>query len=267
MDTHEEFQDRIQRAKNTLKRKELERKYGARFAYNEADASPAIIGQWLECVEEFERLTRAAGRTTVRAFAGNPHYPPPSTLSPRRVSQELRALLNHLGAHAIAVHFDRTVPPEEAYRFIVEELLDHQMDNVRIKGLTHNFTYGNFHPDRPERARMTGARFLGALLDADGDGCTQVAAGCPLDQPGGKIERSIRAFHGAVAAFTTSEVKALDCSVEGDTAHARFSVSWTGLRSQSMAPLSGSGIASVWLHHSGAGWKVVQFTCPGCEVL
>lgn len=268
MDTHDELQDAVQRARNTLKRQELERKYGARFAYNEADASPAVIGQWLDCVEEFERLFHAAGQTTVRAYTGNPQFPSPSTLSPRRVSQELRALLNHLGAYAIAVHFDRTVPPAEAYRFIVEELLDHQMDNVRIKGLTHNFRYGNFHPDDAACAKMMAAHFLGALLDGDIEGCMQVSTESRPEQPGepvGKMRSAITAFHASVAAFTTSEVRARDCSVEGARATATFTVSWTGLHRGTMAPLSASGIASVWMQYSGSNWKVVRVRCPGCN--
>ena len=73
----DETQDRIQRALNERKRKDLEEKYGARFSFDESDAPPEIIGEWLDTVEEFERQFKTAGRTTVRAYAGNPPVVPP----------------------------------------------------------------------------------------------------------------------------------------------------------------------------------------------
>ncbi|HUI09607.1 MAG TPA: hypothetical protein VL221_04715 [Bacteroidota bacterium] len=139
-------QDRIQRALNEQKRRELEEKYGARFSFNDADAPPEVIGEWLQTVEEFERRFQAAGKTTVRAYAGNPEAPLPSAVPPAFMVAELRRLLEHLSAHAIAVHFDRTVPAREAYRFIVEELFEMEIDDVHLDGMTHNFVYGDFHP-------------------------------------------------------------------------------------------------------------------------
>jgi hypothetical protein len=32
------------------------------------------------------------------------------------------------------------------YRFLVTELLEEMMDDIRIPGMTHNFLYDDFHP-------------------------------------------------------------------------------------------------------------------------
>ena len=143
----DETRDRIQRTLNEAKRRALEEKYGARFSFSESDAPPEVIGEWLDTVEEFELKFQGAGRTTVRAFAGDPPALSPSSVPAGCFPSELRRLIRHLNANAIAVHFDRTVPPEEAYRFIVEELFNFEIDDVRIEGMTHNFVYRDFHPD------------------------------------------------------------------------------------------------------------------------
>ena len=269
----ENAQDRIQRALNERKRKDLEEKYGARFSFSESDAPPEIIGEWLDTVEEFERQFQGAGKTTVRAYAGNPDCPPPSALSPLEIPRELRRLIDHLGAHAVAVHFDRTVSQAEAYRFIVEELFDMEIDDVRIAGMTHSFAYEDFHPDAEACATMFAGHFLYALFGKDSDGCIQrtdrdelySSSGRPVSQA--EMRRSIETFEGGIAAFTGSDVSEKECAVRGDYATVRFAVSWTGLQAGTLQSLSASGEATLTMKRAGIVWNVVRVVCPGWEWL
>ena len=267
----DETQDRIQRALNERKRRDLEEKYGARFSFDESDAPPEIIGEWLDTVEEFERQFKTAGRTTVRAYAGNPHFAPPSTLTPPCIRGELRRLIDHLDAHAIAVHFDRSVPPAEAYRFIVEELFDMEIDDVHIPGMTHSFVYEDFHPDEEACATMFAGHFLYALFGKDATGCMQRADREELYSSSGRritrdeMRREIERFVSEIAVFTGSDVTEKGCTVEGDSATVRFAVSWSALRAGTLSSLGASGTATLFLKRSGIGWNVVRVECPGWE--
>jgi hypothetical protein len=264
-------QDRIQRALNEQKRTELEEKYGARFSFSESDAPPEIIGEWLNTVEEFERQFQGAGKTTVRAYAGNPPAPPHSSLPPGLIPAELRRLIDHLNAHAIAVHFDRTVPPAEAYRFITEELFNLEIDDVRIAGMTHSFAYEDFHPDDEACATMFAGHFLYSLFGRDTDACMQRADRGELYSSSGRpvtrdeMRRAISRFTSGVAVFTGSDVTEKGCSVDGGYATVRFALSWSGLQAGSLASLSASGEATLLLKRSGIGWNVVRAECPGWE--
>jgi len=262
-------QDRIQRALNEQKRKELEEKYGARFSFNDADAPPEIIGEWLQTVEEFERRFQAAGKTTVRAYAGNPPAPPPSSIPAGRMLSELRRLLDHLSAHAIAVHFDRTVPASEAYRFIVEELFTMEIDDVHLEGMTHNFVYGDFHPDDGACASMFAGRFLHSLFCRDVESCMQRIDGAELSTPSGRriareeFRQAIERFVSSVAVFTGSDVTERECTVERRHATVKFALSWSGLEAGTLRPLHASGIATVDLRRDGLAWNVTRIDCPG----
>jgi hypothetical protein len=265
----DDTQDRIQRALNERKRKSLEEKYGARFSFDESDAPPEIIGEWLDTVEEFERQFQGAGKTTVRAYAGNPHCPPPSSLAPARIPRELRRLLDHLDANAIAVHFDRTVPPAEAYRFIVEELFNMEIDNVRVAGMTHSFAYEDFHPDNEACATMFAGHFLYALFGRDTEGCMQRTGKGDLFSSAGRnvtreeMRRAVEDFISGIAVFTGSDVSERGCTVENDRATVRFAISWTGLQAGTLRTVSASGGATVSMERSGIGWYVVRVECPG----
>ena len=269
MEMPDDTQDRIQRALNELKRKNLEDKYGARFSFSESDAPPEIIGEWLDTVEEFERQFQGAGKTTVRAYAGNPHCPPPASILPRQIPGELRRLIDHLGANAIAVHFDRTVPPAEAYRFIVEELFEMEIDDVRIAGMTHSFDYEDFHPDKAACATMFAGHFLYTLFGRDIEGCMQRTDREELYSPSGRpvtrdeMRVAVGAFVEGVAVFTGSDVTEKGCTVEGEYASVRFAIFWTGLEAGTLRSLSSSGVATVRMKRSGIGWNVVRVECPG----
>jgi hypothetical protein len=265
----DDTQDRIQRALNEQKRKNLEEKYGARFSFSESDAPPEIIGEWLDTVEEFERQFQGVGKTTVRSYAGNPRFTPPSSLPPRQIPGELRRLIDHLGANAIAVHFDRTVPPAEAYRFIVEELFDMEIDDVRIAGMTHSFVYEDFHPDEEACATMFAGHFLYALFGRDTQGCMQRSDREELYSPSGRpvtreeMRRSIDTFVAGIAVFTGSDVTERGCTVERGYASVRFAISWTGLEAGTLRSLSASGVATVRMKRSGIAWNVIRVECPG----
>lgn len=267
----DDTEDRIQRALNERKRKSLEEKYGARFSFDESDAPPGIISEWLDTVEEFERQFQGAEKTTVRAYAGNPDCPPPASIPGARIPHELRRLIDHLEANAVAVHFDRTVPPAEAYRFIVEELFNMEIDNVHVAGMTHSFAYEDFHPDDEACATMFAGHFLYALFGRDAEGCMQRAGKGDLFSASGRtvtreeLRRAVEAFISGIAVFTGSDVSEKGCTVEKDRAAVRFAISWTGLRAGTLRAVSASGTATVTLQRSGIGWYVVRVECPGWD--
>jgi hypothetical protein len=144
---NENQEDRIQRALNEAKKRELEEKYGAHFGEGESKLPPELEAEWLSHIEEFERQYQNADRVTVRAFVGNPDLKPVAEIPPDQVQSEVENLLEILESNSITVHFDRKITAEETYRFLSEELMNQEIDNIRIEGMSHNFIYSEFHPE------------------------------------------------------------------------------------------------------------------------
>lgn len=139
--------DSIQRALNEAKKEELRQKYGATFMAVDSGIPPYIESQWLSNIEEFEQKFESAEITTVGKFIGSPVLRPLGEIPPGRLEKEVRRVLSVLGANDIVVYFGREVSPAEKYRFLVEELMDVEMQEIRIEGMTHNYIYEEFHPD------------------------------------------------------------------------------------------------------------------------
>ena len=135
------------------KKRAMEAEFGCHFGGGNSSIPPELEWDWLHYIEEFERQFRQNRETTVRRFVGNPAVRPLSELSDGQIAGELARLLDLLAGNSIIVHFTGPLSAGEMYRFVAEELLDEEMDDIRIPGMTHNFLYEDFHPleRRPER--------------------------------------------------------------------------------------------------------------------
>jgi hypothetical protein len=132
------------------KKRALEQEFGCTFHSGNSTVPPEVEWDWLHCVEEFERQHRLCRQTTVRRFIGEPLLPAPENLMPQQLAGELERLLDLLAANTVIVHFPGGLGEREMYRFLVGELLEEMMDDIRIPGMTHNFLYEDFHPGEEE---------------------------------------------------------------------------------------------------------------------
>lgn len=137
----DEIRQRIQVALSQAKKDKLRDQYGMEFEYADAELSPELENEWLDSVLEFERQFEQAKSITVRKRIGDPPIRPLSDLPLYAVSEAVMTLLELLAAHGIVVDFLGDVDELEMYRYLTEELLDEEMDDIRIEGMMTHFTY------------------------------------------------------------------------------------------------------------------------------
>jgi hypothetical protein len=119
----------------------LRDEYGMEFEYTDSRLPPDEENEWLDHVLEFERQFEQAKSITVRERIGNPPIRPLRELPLYAVGEAITALLELLAVHGIVVDFLGEVDELEAYRYLTEELLDEEMDDIRIEGMMTHFTY------------------------------------------------------------------------------------------------------------------------------
>ncbi len=137
----DEMRRRIQEALSQSKRDKLRNKYGMEFEARDSGLSPEAESEWLDHVLEFEEQFEQAELITVRERIGDPPIRPLSDLPLYAVGEAVTTLLELLAAHGIAVDFLGDVDELEAYRYLTEQLLDEEMDDIRVAGMTTHFTY------------------------------------------------------------------------------------------------------------------------------
>lgn len=263
-------QDQIQRALNEAKKRSLEERFGGKFSSTGPELPPEVEAEWLENIEEFERQFEQAAQITVGRYIGDPVLRRFGDIPPCEVEAELDRLLEILVSNNIEVHFDASVPFGERYKFITEELLKEEMDDIRVDGMTQHFIFEEFHPNQKLDAELEAEMFLRELLAHDVEARLLSLSNQELRGPDGTpitpeaMLRHVEEFRGGFAVFMERNVGKAQCTVDGDGyATVRVPVSWEALRAESMEPVEVSGTAVLRMKKEDEQWCVVQATLPG----
>lgn len=266
----DDFQDRIQRILNEKKKEDLRKRYGMQLEGHSEELSPQEESEWLEYITEFERQFENATEISVRERIGSPAIRPLSDISDVELESALDQLLGLLYANNIVVDFINEVDDREAYRFIVEELLDEMMDDIRIPDMYSHFTYEDFHPNDMEDVKQWSEEFLQAFFENDDEMLTLALAKDELkDSKGNAIsleefKAMIDEFHTKYIAIMAFSVHAEKASVDGDFANVDVMTVWQGLKYDGKSIARNTGVSKIFLKRSPySGWDVIHAQIAG----
>lgn len=264
--------DRIERALIEQKKEILRQRYGARFSGNPETLPPEVERAWLDYVIEFEAASSDAALTTVRHFIGDPVFGHITDIPEGRIGAELEKAVEILASNGVFVDFiNPSTCVRERYRFITEELLDEQIEDLRIDGLETHYLYEAYHPADEEDVRRHGVEFLTALFRKsrsalgaflpDGECYNSRGEHIPPD----KFRNQTDCFLNSFTSFICPRVEPLLTQVQGDYATVEIDVIWHGVSSDSLST-SGTGVARLRLKRSDSGrWGVIQVCLPGWQ--
>ncbi len=265
---------------NELKKRDLTEKYGASFSNINDDLSPEIENIWLNNIEEFEKQYEKAKLTTVWEYIGKPEYRKITEINESEISPRLNELFDLLDKNNISLDTICDVEEKELYRFITDELFEHEMDDMRIPGMTSCFIYEEFHPNAKneiERAidyffRMTMAKMknIGGegydLLYIDEQNFCDID-GNTIDKE--KVIKSINTFLDSFDSLSivTYDVKSLAINKEEEDACVDFHICYRGVFDGTAQYVEYKGDGSFKLHPSEyGGWSIYQIDMPGLKI-
>jgi hypothetical protein len=255
----DEMRRRIQEALSQAKRDTLRDEYGLAFEYTDSRLSPEAESEWLDHILEFERQFEQAERITVRQRIGDPPIQPLSDLPLHAVGEAVTALLDLLAAHGIAVDFLGDVDELEAYRYLTQELLDQEMDNIRVEGMITHFTYSTPEYD----VQMWVEDFVLDVFTHEKEYFLPGLAKQPLFNAQGEpitaaqFQQRIEAVWERLPPTNRVTIKPVTVQVEGDEAKVCALVAWNDAVQKS----NGQVEAYFRLQPSPyTGWDVVQTT-------
>ncbi len=259
-----ESEDRIQRALNDAKKKEIEERFGGIFGPGESALPPEIEADWLQDIEEFERRFEHVESTTVRHYLGNPEFTSIDRLPEEDIPGALERVMEFLEGRGVQVHAFAPVPDDELYRFVTEELLDEEIDDIHMEGLTQDFVYEMFHPNDILEVSFFAEVFLGSIFHGHPSRFkrTVIPASAVHDQDitdiCARVHQSLRiAFHD-IETFLSSTATVGSCRVVGDDGTATAVVEWSALRTGSMEQFCGTTDVQIDFRKDPDGrWPVV----------
>ena len=132
---------------NELLKLKLSAEYGGQFSEKSTDLPEEVENQWLKQIKAFEEAHENVVYTTVHKKIGQPEFPKADDLSDDEVSTKLEEVQELLGQYSIALDVIGEYDDRVIYRFITEELFEHEMEDMDVPGMTNHFIYEEFHPN------------------------------------------------------------------------------------------------------------------------
>jgi len=155
------------RKENEEKRQKLSEEYGAVFGSmtGNAELPPEIESQFLDNIMAFENSWKDVKQISLYEFIESPAYRRLDELNDTEISTELDRLLEVMNEHQVGLDSICKVTDAELYRFITEELFQHEIDDMHIPGMMTNFIYEEFHPNHEHDIRQHCTEFMQTYLD------------------------------------------------------------------------------------------------------
>lgn len=151
------------KAENNLLKLKLTLEHGMQMEET-STLSPDIENQWLKSVYAFEQQFKDAKRIRIYDYIGRPSFKKWNTLTPEQTREELQRIQCLMEAHTVQLDCICEYDDAIIYRFITEELFKHEMDDMRIPGMTSHFTYEEFHPNHDYDLRRQSNDFVHAIF-------------------------------------------------------------------------------------------------------
>ena len=173
------------RIENEILQLKLRAEFGG-FCGGDSNLPPEVENEFLKSVLEFERRYKDVKFITVAELIGKPVIKKADELPDYSIAIELERLRTLLKANQIAVTFLRQRDLRFQYRFITEELLHHQTENMMMPGMTKYFVYEEFHPDHELTIRDRTVNLLASWFERC-PGMIDIYLGNRFMQPDGQV--------------------------------------------------------------------------------
>ncbi len=177
-------------------------------AYEGSENLPAAIeNEFLKNILAFEH--RYANTKMMKLFdlLDRPTFKKADDLDDIAIAKQLEDLEELLAQKSIVVDFLKTRDDRFKYKFITEELFNHETDDLQMEGMTKCFTYEEFHPDHEAEIKDITNDFLSDWFERRIDK-NKLYLGNEFIQPNGKIlnkEELISKINQVFDAYTDFE--------------------------------------------------------------
>ena len=135
------------RIENELLRLKLQAETGADLQHLE-NVPPEVENAFLNNILAFERQLDKIEEISIYTIIGKPtDFKPDTELSDTEIESELARLNTLLENNQIEVDYGTDYSSRLKYKFITEELFEHETQKFDIPDMVHHFIYEEFHPN------------------------------------------------------------------------------------------------------------------------
>ncbi|MFO7658257.1 MAG: hypothetical protein R6W78_14445 [Bacteroidales bacterium] len=253
--------EKLRKEREELRMKLL--KKGAVFSNEELNGNlpPDVENEFYKNIFAFEDAYKNAKLTTVFNFIGRPTFKKADELTDRQVSLMLDNITELLNRNGIFLDTICEVDNRTLYKFITEELLSYEIEDVRVEGMSTNFIYEEFHPNHEYDIRNHCSDFITGLLQKNDYVLSAFLTEETIKE--GWFTKFIESF----SSFTLSHFDVKELTHNEEEALVNFVIDFTGIieGTSIQQRFCGKGTAEmVYLYDF---WCIKKVNFPPCGVI
>ena len=256
-------------AENNLLKLKLGLEYGMEMT-ELSSLSPDVENHWLKSVYAWEAAYKNAKRIRLYDYIGRPTYAKWDSLTPQQVTKELERIHTIMENNSVQLSCICKYDDITLYKFITEELFEHEMDDMRVLGMTSHFTYEEFHPNHDYDIREHTADFVKKIFrkqwNEEYDGIIlshKVSfSGTAYDRKG--ISTIVSTFQEAHSSLRLHKFSVNEVYIEPDYLKAGVLAELSAIgKMQGGEKIRYIGSCSFKLEREYDYWQISEFSLPG----
>ncbi len=266
------------RLENEILKMNLKLKFGGSegsFFGGDGNLPPEIENEFLKQVMAFEDAAKNKKNTTVGQKLGFPKFEKIEGLPEKQIAEKLKQAFTLLENKNIFL--DITQGPyanETIYRFITEELINHEMDDIEVADMKTHFIYEEFHPNHNADLANLADEFFTQFWAKNFSNSTLYFANELItdDKKMLKYEAfqlKIQQFFDSFDYFENGKFQIHEnkhhISDEFGIGHVTGPVKYTGVLENGEKIDFYDGYI-IYFQYSGYGWEICSFSVPGFEL-
>ncbi len=135
-------------SKKKKQNKDIETEPDNFFEVNPEEEDKDIYeSEFFNSIKQFDKKNKKLKLIKVYELIGSPRLLSVKQIKRNALKNEYDKLIELLTLNNIFVHFKNDYSLSEKYSFIVEEIMEQEVENVKDTNLHINFIYEDFHPD------------------------------------------------------------------------------------------------------------------------
>lgn len=261
------------RVENEIKKMKLTLGHGVNFpSTSENNLSPEVESQWLDYIQKFEDSFAKSKCVKIYDFVGKPTFKLVNSISETEIEFELKNILNLLGQNGIEIHTICEVTERELYRFVTEELLFEETDDMMIEGMTKNYIYEEFHPNHEHDIATRCSEFIADLLNKERKlNSDYMAISKEIQSQEDIISQEdfvkrVEVFREAFSSFQLQHFRITTLKIAEDNADVSFDIDYTGIIEGENENINFKGSGGFMLKYEHDYWCINKINIPGIHI-
>ena len=244
---------------NEYKKMKLSLENDAIFGESSRKLPPEIEGQFLDYVTNFENAYKNVKQITVYKKLGSPKFKTVEEIKNDIDFTEELHLINELLLQkniSLDVLCDYENESKLIYTFIVEELFNHEIDDMNVEGMVTHFIYEEFHPNDEYDVENDCENFIKMFLNTKSDFYENYHA------TDAQNHEALNNFRSLFSKFKIKYYKYDSAQIINDDATANFNIDFSAKIKGTDAKILYSGDATITFKKNNGYWYVQEVNLP-----